>query len=130
MNFRTNLSDGNCYALPELTSVFYSSDPSDIAIAKDICSDCPAIFRCRSWALDHGETGIWGGLTDDERRRYIVTSTLMELRYTSSPHNGQHVQVRLVSAYSSSPSHTSSQPNHTLQALSWDFASESLFQPF
>lgn len=37
--------------------------------AKRICRDCPVRARCLDWALDHGAVyGIWGGLTEDERR--------------------------------------------------------------
>ncbi len=36
--------------------------------AKAICNGCPALNDCRNYALASGETsGIWGGLTEDER---------------------------------------------------------------
>lgn len=38
--------------------------------AKRICASCPVRSRCLSYALDHRqEQGIWGGLTEEERRR-------------------------------------------------------------
>lgn len=38
--------------------------------AKLICRGCPVRAVCLSWALASGqEAGIWGGLTEDERRR-------------------------------------------------------------
>ena len=38
--------------------------------AKRICGTCPVQARCLLWALDHNAAfGIWGGLTEDERRR-------------------------------------------------------------
>ena len=38
--------------------------------AKLICRGCPVSATCLSWALADGqEAGIWGGLTEDERRR-------------------------------------------------------------
>ena len=38
--------------------------------AKLICRGCPVRATCLSWALASGqEAGIWGGLTEDERRR-------------------------------------------------------------
>ena len=38
--------------------------------AKLICRGCPVSAICLSWALASGhEAGIWGGLTEDERRR-------------------------------------------------------------
>jgi WhiB family redox-sensing transcriptional regulator len=41
-----------------------------VKTAKLICRGCPVSATCLSWALADGyETGIWGGLTADERRR-------------------------------------------------------------
>lgn len=41
-----------------------------IQYAKDICATCPVIATCREWALDTRQPyGIWGGLTEQERRR-------------------------------------------------------------
>lgn len=38
--------------------------------AKAVCRRCPVIDACLSWSLEHREdTGIWGGLDEDERRR-------------------------------------------------------------
>lgn len=38
--------------------------------AKLICRGCPVSVSCLNWALVSGhEEGIWGGLTEDERRR-------------------------------------------------------------
>ena len=38
--------------------------------AKLICRGCPVSAICLSWVLASGhEAGIWGGLTEDERRR-------------------------------------------------------------
>jgi WhiB family transcriptional regulator, redox-sensing transcriptional regulator len=38
--------------------------------AKAVCHRCPAMNACLDWALANGQDhGIWGGLTEDERRR-------------------------------------------------------------
>lgn len=38
--------------------------------AKAICNTCPVLATCRTWALDTRQPyGIWGGLTEQERRR-------------------------------------------------------------
>jgi len=37
--------------------------------AKAVCARCRVIEQCLRWALDHGEEhGIWGGMTEEERR--------------------------------------------------------------
>jgi WhiB family redox-sensing transcriptional regulator len=43
---------------------------AQVKTAKLICRGCPVSATCLNWALDRGqEAGIWGGLTEDERRR-------------------------------------------------------------
>lgn len=43
---------------------------AQVKAAKLICRGCPVSATCLSWALADGqEAGIWGGLTEDERRR-------------------------------------------------------------
>lgn len=47
-----------------------SSARARVKTAKLICRGCPVSATCLSWALAYGqEAGIWGGLTEDERRR-------------------------------------------------------------
>lgn len=37
---------------------------------KKICSGCPVRVECGEWAFEHGEeTGIWGGMSEYDRRR-------------------------------------------------------------
>jgi WhiB family transcriptional regulator, redox-sensing transcriptional regulator len=38
--------------------------------AKQICRTCPVRPPCLRWALDHGVTGVWGGTTEEERRKH------------------------------------------------------------
>src|SRR6516164_7432325 len=57
---------------PELffPDVGLSSARAQVKTAKLICRGCPVSAVCLSWALASGqEAGIWGGLTEDERRR-------------------------------------------------------------
>ena len=43
---------------------------AQVRMAKLICRGCPVSIACLSWALaTDQEHGIWGGLTEDERRR-------------------------------------------------------------
>jgi WhiB family redox-sensing transcriptional regulator len=45
---------------------------TQVTTAKLICRGCPVKVTCLNWALTSGqEAGIWGGLTEDERRRLL-----------------------------------------------------------
>ena len=49
---------------------FFPSADDDSAAAKAICAECPVRMACLAFAIDHSEQfGIWGGLTEKERRR-------------------------------------------------------------
>lgn len=37
--------------------------------AVKVCMECPLIRPCQLWALEHGEHGIWGGLTEYKRTK-------------------------------------------------------------
>ena len=40
-----------------------------IAQAKSICRACPVKKKCLEWALQtHQDSGVWGGLSEEERR--------------------------------------------------------------
>ena len=41
-----------------------------VAAAKRYCVSCPVLMPCRDYALSQGRriVGVWGGLTEDERR--------------------------------------------------------------
>ncbi|MFI8966951.1 WhiB family transcriptional regulator [Streptomyces sp. NPDC053493] len=37
--------------------------------AKAVCTRCPVIEQCLQWAMASGQDdGVWGGLSEDERR--------------------------------------------------------------
>lgn len=57
---------------PELFFPVGSAGPAltQIAEAKKICARCPVLRACLVFAMATGqEYGIWGGLTEDERRQ-------------------------------------------------------------
>lgn len=57
---------------PELFFPVGTTGPAldQVELAKAICRSCPVIAECLAAALAGGEdAGIWGGLTEDERRR-------------------------------------------------------------
>jgi WhiB family transcriptional regulator, redox-sensing transcriptional regulator len=57
---------------PELFFPIGNTGPALLQIeeAKAVCRACPVMERCLQWALESGqEHGVWGGLSEDERRR-------------------------------------------------------------
>lgn len=49
---------------------FYPEKGGSTKEAKRICRGCPVQKQCLQWALDTDERfGVWGGLSDRERRR-------------------------------------------------------------
>jgi hypothetical protein len=41
--------------------------------AKAICAECPYKVRCLTYALKNSEQGIWGGTTERDRRKLLVS---------------------------------------------------------
>jgi WhiB family transcriptional regulator, redox-sensing transcriptional regulator len=42
---------------------------AQLRTAKSICSRCPVRTECLQWALETNQaTGVWGGLSEEERR--------------------------------------------------------------
>jgi WhiB family redox-sensing transcriptional regulator len=56
---------------PELFFPVGNAGPAmaQLAHAKRVCADCPVQSLCLEWALVAGiDHGVWGGLSEDERR--------------------------------------------------------------
>ncbi|MFV0406108.1 MAG: WhiB family transcriptional regulator [Propioniciclava sp.] len=56
---------------PELFFPVGNTGPAimQIAEAKKVCDRCDVVAECLQWALDAGQDhGVWGGLSEDERR--------------------------------------------------------------
>lgn len=56
---------------PDLFFPIGTSEPAleQIRNAKTICAGCAVKAQCLEWALETNQhVGIWGGLTEDERR--------------------------------------------------------------
>jgi len=43
----------------------------EVALAKQMCHQCPVIKECLMFALKHHQAGIWGGMAERERDRFI-----------------------------------------------------------
>jgi len=49
---------------------FFPDKGHSVAAAKKVCGGCPVKDECLQWALDRDERfGVWGGLSERERRR-------------------------------------------------------------
>ncbi|WP_331743021.1 WhiB family transcriptional regulator (plasmid) [Streptomyces sp. NBC_00868] len=56
---------------PELFFPIGTTGPALLQIheAKAVCCRCPVMEQCLQWALESGQDeGVWGGLSEDERR--------------------------------------------------------------
>lgn len=61
------LTKAPCTTNPD--AMFPGSYGPDIEYAKSICRGCSAADKCLQWALETGEEhGVWGGLSEQERR--------------------------------------------------------------
>ncbi|RYE39244.1 MAG: WhiB family transcriptional regulator [Hyphomicrobiales bacterium] len=75
-------------------SVFFSPDGERRgardrreARARQICQACPVLVRCRDHALTAGESyGVWGGMTESDRRKHTHRSRRGERRPLGSFH--------------------------------------------
>lgn len=66
VNLPATTGDEACLVVEDL-DFFFSEFPLDIALAKDICAECPMVQACRTYAMKHENHGVWGGLSADER---------------------------------------------------------------
>ena len=67
---------------PELFFPIGTSGPALLQIddAKAVCQRCTVIDDCRGWSLETGqEAGVWGGLSEDERRALLRRGVRAEL---------------------------------------------------
>ena len=71
--------DEACLVVEDL-DFFFSEFPLDIALAKDICAECPMIEACRAYAMKHENHGVWGGLSAEERFKLRGNQDAVETR--------------------------------------------------
>ena len=69
---------------PELFFPIGNTGPALLQIeeAKAVCRRCPVMEQCLQWALESGQdSGVWGGLSEDERRRFAAPLSFVGSRY-------------------------------------------------
>ncbi len=85
---------GLCRGRTDLFFPSYNERPSTRARreqrAKRLCDRCPVLDACRTFARAHGEYGVWGGETDEER---VLAG--VRLRYPYSPKSIKRERERL-----------------------------------
>lgn len=59
---------GNCTNIDPEVMFPEPGDRAGEAEAKHVCVGCPAAGDCLAWALTGADSGVWGGLTERERR--------------------------------------------------------------
>jgi WhiB family redox-sensing transcriptional regulator len=72
---------------PELFFPIGTTGPAlaQVEEAKSVCARCPVRVECLQWALDTGvDQGIWGGLSEDERRSLKRRSARSRMRTVQS----------------------------------------------
>jgi hypothetical protein len=50
------------------TGTVFNFQSEEVKIAKSVCNSCIHKIECQQWGLKHEYHGIWGGLSDSERR--------------------------------------------------------------
>lgn len=59
----------NCRNEP--SSLFFPADDRGTEAARRICADCPVRLACLQYAITHRiQYGVWGGLSEEARRRH------------------------------------------------------------
>jgi WhiB family transcriptional regulator, redox-sensing transcriptional regulator len=74
---------------PELFFPITQSGPaiSQIAKARAICARCPVRAQCLEFAMDSGQDfGVWGGMSEGERRTLRRKQSRQRRRYVTAPH--------------------------------------------
>lgn len=72
---------------PELFFPIGTTGPALIQIeeAKSVCRRCPVSGQCGQWALESGQdSGVWGGLSEDERHRMKRRAARNRARQTAA----------------------------------------------
>jgi WhiB family transcriptional regulator, redox-sensing transcriptional regulator len=49
--------------------IFHPAPGESAAPARAVCASCPVRVECGEWALFREYHGVWGGLTERDRRR-------------------------------------------------------------
>jgi len=48
-----------------------------VAQVKSICERCPHLQECEEWGINKERYGIWGGLTENQRRKIRIKRNII-----------------------------------------------------
>ena len=94
---RTVPSEGAACAAVDagLREAFFSTDPGDIAAARQVCSSCPVQLRCLAGALVRDEQwGVWGGWLFEPRIVHAVAQPVRDFVQHDDQEDGGGDRVR------------------------------------
>ena len=80
---------------PELFFPIGNSGPALLQIeeAKQVCRRCSVMDECLRWAIDSGQdAGVWGGMSEDERRSLKRRTVRLRARAHVLPEAGPSVR--------------------------------------
>ena len=93
-------SVGGNFWFPEKThkdgyGTVFNAQSEEVKIAKSVCNSCIHKIECQQWGLHHEYHGIWGGLSDAERRPIrrrlnIIVKEVGIVNFTESVGNSTH----------------------------------------
>lgn len=68
-----------CRELQPKTSdaLFFIDNSKQPILARIFCKDCPVKFECLEYAVTYDCLGVWGGLSESERRRLRQTGAIV-----------------------------------------------------
>lgn len=79
----TWMTNALCATIDDKRMFFEEQRVSIARAAKKICGECPVRQECFGYAVEHREIGIWGGMTTNERAKYLRAQRRASVRTES-----------------------------------------------
>ena len=84
------------------TEYFFPEPGGDVvgkgAIPRNVCFSCPVMQECLDYALHNRVEGIWGGTTEQERKKYRATHGIVPRDLSMDGYTGVRSRYRAESA--------------------------------
>ena len=66
MKYPSFTGDEPCRSMP--VELYYPDNGAPHKTVINMCMSCEIVDACRTWGLHHESFGLWGGLTEQDRR--------------------------------------------------------------